>query len=247
MTIKRSLVTEEKEIPNGVGKTGCNNVSKFAIPARLESLEGDVASTPSPVTAILRMEGGGDASYVKYSSGQANINAELRPMLADAIEKYPEFPTSGPIRVADLGCSVGANALEFAECITTAVLEKLKSQSRPSPEIHYFFSDLPSNDFNSLFLSLAPLKLCGDDAEKMDRTEEAASGNRKQKRRNYYAAAVPGSFYDRLFPQASLHVVMSAWSMHWLSHVSVPIIFPLLANLLFIYLDSQNLYCEIST
>ena len=167
-----------------------------------------VAET-SPVTAVLRMEGAGDASYVKYSSGQANINAELRPMLADAIAKYAELPTSGPIRVADLGCSVGANALGFADCITKAVIAK--ASTGRVPEVQYFFSDLPSNDFNNLFLSLAPLQ-CSDD-------ETVAA-----KMRNYFAAAVPGSFYDRLFPENSLHVVMSAWSMHWLSHVSAPII-----------------------
>lgn len=212
---------------NGVGKTGgVGHVSQVAIPpVRSESFKGansspaSATTTPStPVTAILRMEGKGDASYVKYSSGQANINAELRPMLADAIANYPEFPTAGPIRVADLGCSVGANALGFAECITKAVLAKFQSLSRAAPEVQYFFSDLPSNDFNNLFLSLAPLK-CGEDAEEQE-SGEGENGNGKQKARDYYAAAVPGSFYDRLFPAGSLHVVMSAWSMHWLSHVS---------------------------
>lgn len=176
--------------------------------------ENEMGTSKPAVAAVLRMEGEGDASYVKYSAGQANINAELRPMLADAIAKFAVLPSSGePIRVADLGCSVGANALGFAECITSAVLAKVKSQLKGGgslPDVQYFFSDLPSNDFNNLFLSLAPLK-CDDGT---------ANGHEKTTTRNYFAAAVPGSFYDRLFPQNSLHVVMSAWSMHWLSHVS---------------------------
>ncbi|KAJ7553500.1 hypothetical protein O6H91_06G100700 [Diphasiastrum complanatum] len=37
--------------------------------------------------------------------------------------------------------------------------------------------------------------------------------------RAYHAAGVPGSFFRRQFPKASLHVAMSFLSLHWLSKV----------------------------
>lgn len=37
--------------------------------------------------------------------------------------------------------------------------------------------------------------------------------------RQYYAAGVPGSFYDRLFPNSSLHFACSLFSLHWLSKI----------------------------
>ncbi|KAM6568172.1 hypothetical protein CsatB_016157 [Cannabis sativa] len=37
--------------------------------------------------------------------------------------------------------------------------------------------------------------------------------------RGYYAAGVPGSFYGRIFPDASLHLVHSSFTLHWLSQV----------------------------
>ncbi|XVF82049.1 hypothetical protein PTKIN_Ptkin16aG0012000 [Pterospermum kingtungense] len=63
-----------------------------------------------------------------------------------------------------------------------------------SPEFHVFFNDQVGNDFNSLFATLPVGK-------------------------KYYAAGVPGSFHDRLFPTASLHFVFSSCALHWLSKV----------------------------
>ncbi|KAK7848149.1 putative s-adenosylmethionine-dependent methyltransferase [Quercus suber] len=60
------------------------------------------------------------------------------------------------------------------------------------PEFQVFFNDHASNDFNALFASLPP-------------------------RRSYFAAGVPGSFHDRLFPESSLHFVHSSYALQWLS------------------------------
>lgn len=100
--------------------------------------------------------------------------------------------------IADLGCSVGPNTFAAVENIVEAVKSKYQlSQSlstSQTPEFHVFFNDHVSNDFNMLFTSLPHDK-------------------------QYYAAGVPGSFYGRLFPEASLHFVNSSTSLHWLSRV----------------------------
>ncbi|KAI3850721.1 hypothetical protein MKW98_030781 [Papaver atlanticum] len=57
-----------------------------------------------------------------------------------------------------------------------------------------YYNDKPSNDINTLF-RLIPSK------------------------KHYFAAGVPGSFYGRLFPRASLHFVNSSTALHWLSRV----------------------------
>ncbi|KAF3437765.1 hypothetical protein FNV43_RR20521 [Rhamnella rubrinervis] len=99
--------------------------------------------------------------------------------------------------IADLGCSVGPNTFAAVEIIIEAVKSKYdQSQSLSSqiPQFQVFFNDHVSNDFNMLFTSLPQDK-------------------------QYYAAGVPGSFYERLFPEASLHFVHSCSSLHWLSRV----------------------------
>ncbi|KAK3023372.1 hypothetical protein RJ639_044228 [Escallonia herrerae] len=63
-----------------------------------------------------------------------------------------------------------------------------------TPEFQVFFNDHATNDFNNLFTSLLPEK-------------------------SYFVAGVPGSFYGRLFPQSSLHIVHVSYAIHWLSKV----------------------------
>ena len=104
--------------------------------------------------------------------------------------------------IADFGCATGPNTFLAVQAILEAV--KLKCQSSEGlnsnhvPEFHVFFNDLASNDFNTLFLSLPP-------------------------KRQYLAAAVPGSFHGTLFPKASLHFAFSSCSLNWLSKVPIEV------------------------
>jgi len=83
------------------------------------------------------------------------------------------FVLSTTFRIADLGCSTGPNTFFAVQNIIEAVQLKYKCQELHSqlPEFQVFFNDHVSNDFNTLFASL-PLD------------------------RQYYAAAVAGSFYN---------------------------------------------------
>ncbi|KAK9922665.1 hypothetical protein M0R45_031120 [Rubus argutus] len=138
-----------------------------------------------------------NSSYQKGAAGAAQevVNMEITEKLdVDSIT----LSNSNTFSIADLGCSVGPNTFSAVENIIDAVQLKYQNQGRrlnsQIPEFQVFFNDHTPNDFNILFKSLPP-------------------------NRQYYATGVPGSFYGRLFPKASLHIVHSSFAIHWLSRV----------------------------
>ncbi|WCJ33646.1 S-adenosyl-L-methionine-dependent methyltransferases superfamily protein [Euphorbia peplus] len=111
------------------------------------------------------------------------------------VESFVSLPNSNTIRVADLGCAVGPNTFNYMQDTINAIKHKYHTQcpnSNSMPEFQVLFNDQTSNDFNTLFAMLPP-------------------------ERDYFAAAVPGSFYDRLFPECSVHVAHCHYALYWLS------------------------------
>uniref|UniRef100_A0A0D9XRC2 Jasmonate O-methyltransferase n=1 Tax=Leersia perrieri TaxID=77586 RepID=A0A0D9XRC2_9ORYZ len=106
---------------------------------------------------------------------------------------------------ADLGCSCGQNTLVIADLCGTCrdSTDRDDTVITVDPEFCFYFSDLPSNDFNTLF-HLLP-----------DNDDSSGVGGG----RSYFAAAVPGSFHGRLFPERSINLFTSTFSLHWLSQV----------------------------
>ncbi|XP_050258148.1 loganic acid O-methyltransferase-like [Quercus robur] len=141
--------------------------------------------------------GNGEYSYSNNSSFQRGAADAAKELINEAIAEkldIQNFSSSNTFRVTDLGCSVGPNTILAMQNIVDAVELKYQSQGHNTPEFQVFFNDHASNDFNTLFTSLPP-------------------------DRKYYAAAVPGSFYSRLFPNASLHFVFSSYALQCLSQV----------------------------
>ncbi|KAM5572780.1 loganic acid O-methyltransferase-like [Rosa sericea] len=162
--------------------------------------------TSEPVSEAHPMKGGDGAnSYAKNSTFQKGAVDNAKQLLNKVIaEKLDLEILSSPssFHIADLGCSVGPNTFSAVENIIEAVVLKYHSQlglNSQIPEFQVFFNDHTSNDFNLLFKSLP-------------------------QNRQYYAAGVPGSFYDRRFPEASLHLVHSSTSLHWLSKVPAEVL-----------------------
>jgi hypothetical protein len=89
-------------------------------------------------------------SYASNSWMQCLAIPHLHPILKYAIDHF-ELPKDGIIRVADLGCSSSANTLFFANLISIIFFKN------GALKIQYFFIDLPTNDFNSLFQQIPPL------------------------------------------------------------------------------------------
>ncbi|KAL5995018.1 Gibberellic acid methyltransferase 2 [Asimina triloba] len=151
---------------------------------------------------ILCMQGGDDdGSYAKNSEAPASAITLSKPLLIQAIHSMKLFHHEPSLRIADLGCATGYNTLATIDLVVDALRSRYTQLDHCTtmPEFEAFFSDLPSNDFNSLFRSLPSFQ--------------------DSKKKHYYAAGVPGSFYHRLFPKAKLHMAVSLSALHWLSQI----------------------------
>lgn len=160
-----------------------------------DSILKNDAAGPVPVSGGL-----GTDSYYNHSFFQKIAANVAKDMIDEAIAQKLDvkslLSSSKTIRLADLGCAVGPNTFDAMQNIIDVIKVKCQTHlpTSPMPEFQVFFNDQPANDFNTLFKSIPP-------------------------KREYFAAGVPGSFYGRLFPDSSLHVVYSSYSLHWLSKV----------------------------
>ncbi|XP_057764864.1 loganic acid O-methyltransferase-like [Salvia miltiorrhiza] len=140
------------------------------------------------------MNGGdGTHSYSKNSTlqrcGLSAVEDAIKEAVMQNVETDKLLCGSTRFAIADLGCSVGPNTFHAVETIIEAVQHK---SSTNNLEFQVLFNDQIGNDFNTLFASLP-------------------------QERNYFAAAVAGSFYGRLFPSSSIHIAYSSGALHWLS------------------------------
>ncbi|BBH01992.1 hypothetical protein Prudu_012423 [Prunus dulcis] len=160
---------------------------------------------------ILSMKGGkGELSYANNSKSQAEHARSMLPLLKETLDRVQLSSREAPFVVVDLGCSSGSNTIYIIDVIIKHMAKRYEALGYHPPEFAAFFSDLPSNDFNTLFQFLPPMANHGGSME-----ETVADDSH----RSYFAAGVPGSFYRRLFPSRSIDVFHSAFSLHWLSQV----------------------------
>nr|XP_048330651.1 loganic acid O-methyltransferase-like [Ziziphus jujuba var. spinosa] len=164
------------------------------------TLREETAKESRELSEAYPMAGGdGLHSYANNSSLQREALDLAKVIMMKEIAEKLETETvvcSNTFCIADLGCSVGPNTFAAVEKIIEGVKLKYESLGLVSeiPEFQVFFNDHVTNDFNLLFTSLPQDK-------------------------PYYAAGVPGSFYGRLFPEASIHFFHSSTSLQWLSRV----------------------------
>ncbi|KAM7271465.1 hypothetical protein ACFE04_030679 [Oxalis oulophora] len=135
------------------------------------------------------------SSSFKQSKAQGWDNA--KELLIKSIQGYLTIDSKNTVfKIADLGCSVGPNTFTCVNTLIESVQHKFKTLGLEShiPEFQVFFNDRVTNDFNTLFKNLPSP-------------------------RQYMAAGVPGSFYGRLFPEASMNFMNSSYTNPWLSKV----------------------------
>jgi len=129
----------------------------------------------------------------------------LEAAIEDYLTKFGSFPET--MAIAELGCSSGPNALMAVSKILDAVAERCLEFDRcKSPKFMVFLNDLPGNDFNQVFASLASFHA------KLKDEKGADFGP-------CFIAGMPGSFHGRIVPNNCLHIVHSSSSLRWLSLV----------------------------
>ncbi|KAJ4715455.1 Methyltransferase-like protein [Melia azedarach] len=158
------------------------------------------------VEQVLHMNGGeGEYSYVKNASVQRKVISEAKHLIQESIsELYCSNFSDECFKIADLGCSSGPNAYLPTWDVIEALQTTCYLLNRKPPVLQVFLNDLPGNDFNSTF------KLLPSFYERLKAQKDDEFGQ-------CFIAAVPGSFYGRLFPTHSLHFIFSSYALHWLS------------------------------
>ncbi|KAK7409814.1 hypothetical protein VNO78_00151 [Psophocarpus tetragonolobus] len=108
------------------------------------------------------------------------------------------------VKVADLGCSSGPNALQVANDIIDVIGSITHNFNCHPPTFQIYLNDQFKNDFNNIFESLPYF---------YERLRE----EKGERFSSCFVNATPGSFYGRLFPTNSMHFFHSSTSLHWLS------------------------------
>jgi hypothetical protein len=144
------------------------------------------------------MAGGG--YYSRHSRVQAVAAAPGFPFLERAAREVP-IAGAAPIVIADFGCAGGGNELEPMRIAVAAV------RPRSDAPIMVVHTDLPSNDFASLF-----------------QTVERSRGSYLTGQHQVYAYAAGRSLYGPVFPDSSLALGWTAITVQWLS--AMPCVVP---------------------
>jgi gibberellin A4 carboxyl methyltransferase len=141
-----------------------------------------------------------DAGYYdRYSTAQLASMQVVFDWIDQAAATLPFPSASQPFTILDHGCSEGRNAL----IATNKVVESLRRR-QPDQVVQTIYNDLPTSNFNRLFLNL-------DEARK---TGGIASG--------VYHSAVAGSFYEQLVPSSSVHFALAFNAILWLDRLPEP-------------------------
>ncbi|OEL37135.1 Salicylate carboxymethyltransferase [Dichanthelium oligosanthes] len=171
------------------------------------------------------MSGGdGETSYAKNSAIQSGVQSRLKPLVEGAISDLCGG-TAVPrcLRVADLGCSSGPNALALVSAAVDAVRRQPSVVAeRRCREVCVYLNDLPGNDFNTVVKDVPSF------LREHENVESGGGGGDGGPLVMVFGA--PGSFYGRLFPAETLHLVCSSFSLHWLSQVPQELVDGVLVN-----------------
>jgi hypothetical protein len=147
-----------------------------------------------------QMEGHGD--YSEHSLAQHSAGEYGLPALTRALDVVaPTLGDTAVVLIADLGAAGGRNELEPM----TAAVSGLRERGVTAPVV-VVHTDIPSNDFTTLF-------------ETVERSPHTYLGAP-----DVFAFAAGRSFYERIFPAASLALGWSGIAVHWLSRVPTPIV-----------------------
>jgi len=136
----------------------------------------------------------GKGSYNRLAPRQAAGGASALPLLEEAARNVSLDPSTQPVVIADHGSSQDRNSPRPMSIAIVALLERLPVE-RPISTIH---TDLPENDFSSLF-----------------RLPDNDPASYLHNQPNVFTSAVGSSFYKRLFPDNHVSLGWSAYAVTW--------------------------------
>src|SRR5215212_9336404 len=151
-------------------------------------------TTTASADAVMK----GHGFYGEHSHPQQKANSLGLPLLERAIEEITVPQGAEPAVVADFGAAQGRNSLGPMR----RAVEKLRRRTTVSTPIVVIHTDLPQNDFGSLFTLV-----------------EASPESYLRGVENVFALAAGKSFYERIFPDDYLSLGWTAISVPWLSKV----------------------------
>lgn len=140
------------------------------------------------------------ALYNKASAGQLQAHEITFSSVSRALERIKKLP--GPVlEFQDLGCSAGSNAVIFGSHVLQILRGNVVNDDRP---VRYTFSDLASNDWNTLVQTIS----------------ESPTFNSENSKANVMANFSAQDFYFPCSPPETCHLSMSMITLHWLSNTS---------------------------
>ncbi len=156
--------------------------------------------TKAPL-ARTAMEGGG--YYNRNSSLQEAGTRLALPLLEAATEAVPiDGPAGAPLVIADYGSSQGRNSMQPM----ALAIDRLRARAGADRPIEVIHTDLPSNDFTSLFMALH---------------DESASY--LTNRSGVFPSAVGRSYFEPILPPGRVLLGWNTWTLHWLSRNPVDV------------------------
>ncbi len=142
--------------------------------------------------AIAAMEGGG--FYNRHSSLQAAGIAAVLPLWEKAARSVEIADET--LVIADYGSSQGHNSMAPVRL----AIEMLRAKAGADRPVEVIHTDLPSNDFASLFKTL-----------KEERDSYMAG------RIRIYPSAIGRSYFEPILPPQRVHLGWNSWTLQWMS------------------------------
>src|ERR671921_2243782 len=155
---------------------------------------GSPQRTTASADAVMK----GHGFYNEHSRPQQTADSLGLPLLGRAVEEMTVPQGAKPAAVAYFGAAQVRNSLGPMRL----AVEKIRWRTTSFSPIVVIHTDLPQNDFGSLFALV-----------------EASPESYLRSVENVFALAVGKSFYERIFPDSYLSLGWTAISVHWLSKV----------------------------
>jgi S-adenosylmethionine-dependent carboxyl methyltransferase len=139
----------------------------------------------------------GHGFYNKHSHAQGAANSYGVPLIARAVAALDAGVLGGALRLADYGSAQGHNSLLPMRGAIAALRAR---QPSPAPAILVIHTDLPGNDWTTLFETV------------LSSPESYLAGTT-----DVFTFASGTSIYRRIFPPSEIALGYSAITTHWLS------------------------------